>query len=378
MLNRPLLFLSRILARFALWGPAAWLLCHVRPLWSVDDSSYDRLYYVSTFTRNRAWMKRSLARLLRQELDHSAEHNVRLAGIAWRMGRIRLAHLIFQRTPVRFPASPQAALAQREERFTRGLLDGSIGRELQAKISALGLEPGSRVSIAFLSMGYADMYQLWRAQFRRFGTGRLVICTLDTEASEFARTGGDLVIDLSAHFEPVELGKPDVYRTRHIWMLRVFLLQFMLEQGIPVLSCDLDALPVGDVEAMLQSMPEADVVVQKDYSIPMDVARKLGFVVCCGFLSVRSNPATIELFRRYSERIALEMDDQHAINHLLQEAGLTDQRNQANCMSFRSLGVSWVCPDPALVSRDITYGSVVRHFQRVGQTIDELKALIAK
>jgi len=34
------------------------------------------------------------------------------------------------------------------------------------------------------------------------------------------------------------------------------------------------------------------------------------------------------------------------------------------------------CPDPSLVSLDITQGKVIRHFQRVGQTIEELKNLI--
>lgn len=377
MLNRPLLALSRILARFALWSPAAWLLCQVRPLWRLDETSYNRLYYVSLFTRDRSWMRSALARLLRQELDHSAQDNMRLAGIAWRMGRIRLAHLIFLRTPRFFPATVETTLARREERFTRGLLDGSIRNELEAKISALGVQSGSTVCVAFLSAGYTDIYRLWLTQFRMFGTGRLVVCALDSQAAEFARTDAcSLVLDLSAHFETAVQNKPDVYLTRHIWILRVLLLEMMLKQGINIVSCDLDALLVSSVEEMFRSLPASDVVAQKDYSIPMDVARKLGFVVCCGFLSVRSNAATVELFRRYSERITLEMDDQHAINHLLQEAGIADRQVQKDYMSFRSLGVSWVCPDPSIVSRDITYGSVIRHFQRVGQTIDELKELI--
>ena len=379
MLKRLLLAVSKLLARLSLWLPSAWALYLVRPMWTLDQESQDRLFFVSTFVRDDPRVRTAFAGLLLRELDHSAAHNVWLASIAWRMGQIRLAQLIFQRTCRLFPGSAETAVARREEPFTRAIVDGSLQRDLAHALSAIGVEAGAydTVCVVFLSARYVDMFRLWLVQFRRFGFGHLVVCVLDPEAGRAARADvGDQVIDLSAHFQPDAAGKLDYYGNRHIWMLRVFLLELMLTRGINILSFDLDALLVGDLEVMFRLFPPSDVVVQRDYSVPLDVARKFGFILCCGFLAVKSNSATLGLFRQYSQRVAIELDDQQAINHLLKEAGVAGRQSHPTYMSFTSLGVSWVCPDPSLVSRDIAQGTVIRHFQRVGQTIEELKNII--
>jgi hypothetical protein len=37
------------------------------------------------------------------------------------------------------------------------------------------------------------------------------------------------------------------------------------------------------------------------------------------------------------------------------------------------MGLKWVCPSTALVSRDLSYGSVIRHIQRLGESIDDIE-----
>lgn len=380
MLNRPLEVLGKILVRLSRWPEAAWVLCRIRPLWAADEGSVNRLVYVSLFVRDKRWMKAEFAGLLRRELDHSAAHNLALATMAWRMDRTRLAHLIFQRTERRFPGDTGAAIAGREKLFLGQLLGGELREALAESLTRVGVDQATAptICVVFLSTRYVDMYRLWLEQFRAFGTGHLIVCALDAEAAVSARADvGSQMIDLSQYFVPDSKGELDLYGKRHLWIVRVMLLQLMLERGFDFISFDLDALPVSNLDAMFARLPKADVVVQKDYSIPVNVARKLGFVLCCGFLAVRSNGATVELFRRYSRRVAIELDDQHAINHLLEEAGVANQQSHAAYMSFSSMGVEWICPDASLVSRDIAYGSVVRHFQRVGQSIEELKRLIA-
>jgi hypothetical protein len=67
------------------------------------------------------------------------------------------------------------------------------------------------------------------------------------------------------------------------------------------------------------------------------------------------------------------MDDQLGINHLLLNAGVKNVVRNSLCMQFDSAGVSWVCPDKSLISRDLSYGTVIRHFQQAGETIDQLR-----
>jgi hypothetical protein len=124
---------------------------------------------------------------------------------------------------------------------------------------------------------------------------------------------------------------------------------------------------------MLQMMPNADIVAQRDYSIPVDVARKLGFILCCGFMRIRSNPATIRFMQSYATRVILEMDDQTSLNHLLAEAGVQNSISKNSYMAFDSANISWACPDTSLVSRDVSCGAVIRHFHPQGQSMGELK-----
>jgi hypothetical protein len=92
------------------------------------------------------------------------------------------------------------------------------------------------------------------------------------------------------------------------------------------------------------------------------VARRFGFILCCGFLVLRANDRVVRFLDEYSARTALETDDQLAINHLLAENGVSGKLQTGRFTTFRSMGLSWLCPDSSLVSREISSGSVVRHF----------------
>ncbi len=171
-------------------------------------------------------------------------------------------------------------------------------------------------------------------------------------------------MDLSPYFGFDSAGRIDDYSKRHLWILRVFLLRALAARGHTVLSLDLDAVFVGDLAPLLATLPPADIVAQQDYSIPIDVARRLGFILCCGFLLIRPSPTVLAFLDRYVEATAHELDDQTALNHLLLAAGLTNKQTNPTHMSFTSMGLRWVCPAPTLISRDIDYGTVLRHFQQ--------------
>jgi hypothetical protein len=160
-----------------------------------------------------------------------------------------------------------------------------------------------------------------------------------------------------------------------LWVLRVLLVREIVSRGHTVTSLDLDALVLEDLGGLLSSFPAADIVAQQDFSMPLDVARNLGFILCCGFMVFRPTQATQRFLDRYAQRTMLESDDQLALNHLIAEAGISEKVREPRYLSFEAAGVWWLCPDKALVSRDIAYGSVVRHFQHKGQTVAQLRAL---
>jgi hypothetical protein len=141
-----------------------------------------------------------------------------------------------------------------------------------------------------------------------------------------------------------------------------------------VTSIDLDAMVLADLEGMLRGFAKVDIIAQQDYSIPVDVARKLGFVLCCGFMVFHPTSATKAFLDRYAKRTIQELDDQLAINHMISEATISELTKTPGYFTFQSNGVSWLCPDKSLVSREISSGSCVRHFQQRGQTIAELRA----
>jgi hypothetical protein len=74
----------------------------------------------------------------------------------------------------------------------------------------------------------------------------------------------------------------------------------------------------------------------------------------------------------YLSQTILELDDQTALNHLLAENTIANRLQGALSLSFQSRGISWVCPDPSLVSRDLNYGDVIRHFYAENQGLDEV------
>ena len=372
-------FSGRILARLHLWRLALAAFSFYRPVSSLKSASQGRLEYAFLMSRDQPLAKQAFARLLRSGLGQSQETDLWLAKIAWSLGRLKLASLIYAKTE-RY-AGPLSAVAGRQRTFAQDCLDHRLEARLAESIDKLSLSPAADAPLILtaVSMRYYDMFQLWSEQLDRHYPCRRLLLALDPEAaSRLRRLPGADVIDLSPFFLFLENGYIHPYTRGNLWILRVLILKELVKRGFSALSLDLDAMVVGDLAAMIQRLPTADIVVQQDYSIPMDVARKFGFVLCCGFMLIRPNPSTVALLERYAEWTTIEMDDQLALNHFLAATGLSGIQREKEYMQFHSAGVSWLCPDKTLVSRDIQYGSVVRHFQQSGQSMDELKMAIRK
>lgn len=368
--------IGRLLARLHRWVPAALAFSLVRPLSEWNDDAKSRFAYACMMERKSARVLSIVAGLLRRELDRSPDVNLWLAKICWSLGRLRLAALIYRRTERQSGASAQARVATTMRLLAETIRNNNIYKWISAAVDGLGLPEHLEEPIVFapVSSRYFGLFSLWIEQIDERVRGPRVILALDGASKDRLEQEFDCkVIDLSAYFVFHDGGVIDKWCRNNLWILRVMVLRELVARGYAVLSLDLDAVVVGDLGGLIRSLPASDIVAQVDYSIPVDVARELGFVLCCGFMLIRANAATKAFFDSYCRWTIEEMDDQLGINHLLRHAGVKNVVRNGLCMQFDSAGVSWVCPDKSLVSRDLSYGTVIRHFQQAGETIEQLR-----
>ncbi len=367
---------SRIFSRFDLWTQAVFFLSHVRSSTCFNQNTRVRFTYACLVGRGSLRIRRTFARMLRRDLHLSAANDLWLAFTAGCLGCQNLEVLIFKKTAERNPGTDEAVIAERESMFVASLANGSLVHELASMLDPICIAPATDepVIVVPFSARYGDLFQLWKQQVERHAKGQIVVLAMDAAAVEIAQQCGTCdIVDLSPYFGFDAAGRVEDYSKRHLWVLRVLILKELVSRGKTVISLDLDAILVGDLEPILQAVPDAEIVAQRDYSIPVDVARKLGFILCCGFMCIRSNPATIRFMQSYATQVIVEMDDQTALNHLLLEAGVRNRIAKKSFMAFDSAGICWACPDPSLVSRDVRYGTVIRHFHAHVQSMEELK-----
>jgi hypothetical protein len=375
--TRKLLFsLGQVLMRFGLWIPAIVVLMRYDALDGTNRKAKLRLHYSFLMVRHSQRAKDLYAKLLRTDLDRSAEANFALAVIAYRFERYHLAALIDRRTARQTHPPVPIAVAKIMARFDEAIISGDIYTIVSTMVDRLALQPNEDLTLVAAGERYLGLFGLWLEQARKHIDGRIFGLAMDQTAftaMTSALDGG--VIDLSSFFVFDEQNKIDDRCRQVLWILRVLFLRELVSRGHRVLSIDLDAVAMADLTPMLKALPEADIVAQQDYSIPLDVARELGFVLCCGFMVFFPTPATNGFLDRYAQRTIYELDDQASVNHLIQAAGVTDRVTTAESMSFRASGVRWVCPAKSLVSRDISTGKVIRHFHQ-GQSVDELRVML--
>ncbi len=374
MLDKLFIASGRLFARFHQWAAATVAFSLAK---HPDPTTRLRLSYTCILGRQSPHVQRAYLRILRRVSGRGAtaqaDEHLWLAYLAWCIGRLPLAALLNRRTARRFPAI--AATAQRESAFAEAIISGSLRVALSNAVDALNLPSGEPVTLVPISTRYRDLYRIWRQQADRHSSGIIVHLAMDTGPAAFLPSPAH-IIDLSPWFGFNAAGTVDDYSRRHLWILRVFTLRELILRGHPILSLDLDAILLGDVTAMLNEFAAADIVIQQDHSIPVDVARQLGFVLCCGFFYLRPSAALNTFLDRYAAQTVAELDDQTAINHLLAASPPVHREVQPDRMTFETCGLRWLCPDTSLVSRELNSGSVVRHFIQPPHTLD-VPAIIA-
>lgn len=370
---------SQVLARLHRWYAAAWLLTRP-PLAALDDTSIGRLRYALMMAHRTLPLRTET--LLKTFSSHqqglSAELRLELAAMATMADLPESAaqQLVWARQKATDPATLDAA--EKLLQLNRAEARRTLQATLQGKLDGLGLEGAGLLTLVPVSGKYLELWRLWLPQVRLHACRQIVAMAMDDAAVAALQVDRDVaVVDVREFFSWDSAGRLHPHTRGVLWYLRVLLLRELVLRRHPVLVLDLDAVPVGDVQAMLSAMPTADVVAQIDHSIPMDVDRQLGFVLCCGFMLWRPRtPAALRLLDRFAQEAAIERDDQLALNHLLARQGIATRKEAGAKLVFESAGVCFACPDEALVSRDLTTGSVVRHFHQTGQTDPQLRTAL--
>jgi hypothetical protein len=364
-MTRVSLLLARITGRLCLWRLTAFLYVIGAGSFEQMKGGVGHLLYSLTMCRKSSMANRLVARLIRRELDSSAENNLWLARMSWVLDKPTLAILIYKRTERQFSGQSGANTAASLGKFAEGVVSGVITAQLDAAIQRLQLSgDGCRpLVVTMVSRRFLGIFNIWLRQAQRHTSAHPLIFALDRESVQALQEAPNCdVVDVSSWIDFDQAGRLHPFSIKNLWVLRVFALRALARRNHDVVSLDVDAIMVGNLDEMLESFPASDIVAQMDYSIPMDVARRFGFILCCGFLILRASDRVVRFLDEYSARTALETDDQLAINHLLAENGISDKLQAGRLIMFRSMGLSWLCPDSSLVSREISSGSVVRHF----------------
>ena len=366
---------SQVLARMHRWRATVRSLSRM-PLAQLDGNSVGRLQYALMLASRTdpAFASRELEVILRRNEDTTSELRIELAAMATSIGSPVAAELLVRAQ--REAADPDTAdAAQRLLNVHYAMEEDSLEREVQAKVDLLAISPsGATITLVPISSRYLDLWRLWLLQTRKHIGGTVFVLAMDDAALHAVRGEPDVTtVDVRHFFSWGAYGALHPRTRGVLWYLRVLFLRDLVRRGHTVLVLDLDAIAVDDLAPMLADTPDADVIAQQDYSIPVDVARELGFILCCGFMVWRPSAATRRLLDRFASETALERDDQLALNHLLARDGIEDRHADAQALRFRSNGVQFVCPDASLVSRSLSSGSVIRHFHQEGKSIADLR-----
>jgi hypothetical protein len=163
--------------------------------------------------------------------------------------------------------------------------------------------------VGFVNQNYVEIARNWLVAIDRLGLGRRALLVTLDEAAQRALSSSDVRL---LH-RPLLSGD-----LNDLWVHRVKVLSELLLSGIDVVHSDVDAVWLSDPLPEM-SGSSLDLVFSQGTVWPPDVHRNRGFVMCCGLYFVRNSPGARLFFKRFAERVAIERDDQAALNRLLDE-----------------------------------------------------------
>lgn len=167
--------------------------------------------------------------------------------------------------------------------------------------------------VVVVSNGYALLLDNWIAHMRALGISRFLVVAMDAVIAQ--RLAGRGIVLARGHFDG---------SATDFWLRRMLIWQYLVEIGVDIVQSDIDAVWLKNpIPEFLANQPH-DLMCSQGTLHPFDTAQSWGFVICTGFMAIRSTPPAIRFFAAFQDRAAqvLETDDQDVMNHILFDAGL--------------------------------------------------------
>ncbi len=163
--------------------------------------------------------------------------------------------------------------------------------------------------VVFANYSYLPVLENWIEALKRINVNNFLIVSLDEELHHYLQEK-----KVNSILRPCELdlGK--------LWIHRIDVILELMEKGHDIIHSDADAIWLKDPLPYLNDLPQ-DMIFSQGTIWPPDVQEKWGFVLCCGFFLLRSNPKTLQFMRDLLKRVNKDKDDQVSCNRLLLEMG---------------------------------------------------------
>lgn len=167
-------------------------------------------------------------------------------------------------------------------------------------------------TLLFCDSGYLEALLNWLVAADRHGRGDPIICALDDTLHDRLDAGG---------FTSIRVPWDGRLATRSLLRLKV--MQTLLDHGYHVLHSDANAVWINDPLPEIDALDDCDLIASQATVRPPDALATMGVVVCCGFLVVRAGTASCELMGdAIAELRQGPPDEQVAFNRALVARGM--------------------------------------------------------
>jgi hypothetical protein len=336
----------------------------------IDGLGFEKKYwygYACMMSSRSSLTRSSISNVIKKSKKTDIESNLWIARFCHLIGEANLSRLFYAQSRKLLGSPLESKVADLLKEFNIKLNDQSLCKEIDLLVGQLNLLDSLELPIVYtvVSADFLDLFDFWNSRVDSFLPCEKVILVLDSKSKFHLQKYPNIkVIDFSFYFCFDEKSKLPKLIKANLWILRVGILKSLLRFNRKIYCLDLDAILMNkNLPQLLDSFPDHDVVGQIDYSIPLDVASDLGFVVCCGVMVLNSNKKVKYFLEKLFKRVQLELDDQIALNHLLNEQGLKKIKRNEKYLSFESDGLSWILPSRYLISRSLDFGECIRHHQ---------------
>jgi hypothetical protein len=158
--------------------------------------------------------------------------------------------------------------------------------------------------------GYLRLLDLWLAQSARHLSSRLVVGCMDTAALEHCAARGDV------EGVPVpDPAAPGLGRYA-FWLRRLDFLRRFVDRGEDIVHTDIDAFWLESPWQLLDGFDD-DLIISRERGIPYHLARRWGFVLCCGFYRLRATNASRAFLATWRRKLSAGTSDQITFNTVL-------------------------------------------------------------